>query len=169
MPVSISNHPTAKEISQWVRYEVNTGKFYWTRTQSNRVRIGSEAGCKRSDGYVKLGIMGKYYYAHRLAWIVVHGDIPDGKFVDHIDGLSNCISNLRLADVYQNQHNSKIPVINTSGFKGVCFNKKAGRYMARIKVRNQAVFLGMFDCPTAGHIAYLKAARVFHKEFARAA
>jgi AP2 domain/HNH endonuclease len=72
---------------------------------------------------------------------------PSGKQVDHINGdtLDNCRHNLRLASPPQNAHNCKVArKNNTSGFKGVSFNKPRGRWIAYIKVRGKKHNLGYF-------------------------
>lgn len=87
--------------------------------------------------------------------------------VDHIDrnGLNNTRSNLRIATVVQNQANARISKSNTTGFKGV--RKHKGKFMARISVNGNRLFLGMFATPELAHAAYMEAAIKYHGEFAR--
>lgn len=61
------------------------------------VRVGDIAGCEGSRGYWQVMVDGRSYTLHRLIWIWHHGDIPDGRVIDHIDGdkLNNQIENLR--------------------------------------------------------------------------
>jgi len=67
-------------------------------------KVGSIAGCHTSHRYIRIRILGKCYYAHRLAWLFVYGYLP--KQLDHINGdcHDNRISNLR--EVTQSQNNA---------------------------------------------------------------
>lgn len=94
---------------------------------------------------------------------------PSHLDVDHIDcnGLNNRRSNLRLATVAQNQHNSRRAVDNTSGFKGVYWSAAKRKWRARISDNGQRLHLGHFGCPTAAAVAYAKASATLHGQFGR--
>jgi hypothetical protein len=66
---------------------------------------------------------------------------------DHInhDGTDNRWSNLRRATTKENNRNLSIDKRNTSGVTGVHFDKKIGKYMARITSGGERIFLGLFD------------------------
>lgn len=93
---------------------------------------------------------------------------PRGVQVDHRshDTLDNRRENLRLATMTQNQQNAHRRRDNTSGFKGVGFDKSTGKWRARIRVNGQRVWLGCHSAPGAAYAAYLKAAAKWHGEFA---
>ena len=103
-------------------------------------------------------------YMHRVLL-----NASDDYFVDHINGntLDNRRSNLRLATQAQNQCNRGPQKNNTSGFKGVTFNKRCGAFAAKITVAGKRKFLGYFDTPQAAHTAYCIAAAAHHGAFAR--
>lgn len=88
--------------------------------------------------------------------------------VDHIDGngLNNMRSNLRLATRTENVRNSKRPVTNTSGYKGVSWHKARNKWRATIQVNNKHIHLGLFDTPEEAYAAYCEAAIKYHGEFA---
>ena len=76
-----------------------------------------------------------------------HGVDPLEKMVDHKDKptSNNKIDNLRLATNPQNQMNRvNLPSNNTSGVIGVCWNKKAKKWEAQIRVNKVQKFLGYF-------------------------
>lgn len=88
---------------------------------------GKETGCVAGHGYVIIGIGSKTHYAHRLAWEISNGPIPEGMMVDHINRVrtDNRLVNLRLVTAQGNSHNS------TAGGK----SKYLGVYPARSKWR----------------------------------
>ena len=96
---------------------------------------------------------------------------PGDLYVDHIDGdgLNNRRSNLRVATHQQNLHNQRLSRANTSGLKGVVFNKRAGKWQAQIRFNGARKHLGMFATPEKAHTAYAKASAELHGEFGRIA
>lgn len=95
----------------------------------------------------------------------------DGKEVDHWDGngLNNRRANLRVATRVQNAKNMPKPRRNKSGFKGVSFYARDGRWQAHIKADGVNHYLGRFDTPEEAAVAYEEAAKRLHGEFARTA
>ena len=79
--------------------------------------------------------------------------------------LLNVESNLRIATHAQNCQNSRRPVTNTSGYKGV--TKKGNKYRANIWDQGKQQYLGSRDTPQAAHELYCEAALRIRGEFAR--
>lgn len=95
---------------------------------------------------------------------------PDkGYLVDHInrDTLDNRRTNLRQATKSQNQTNTKTPVTNTSGQKGVSFNKVWKKWVVRMHIDGKEQRLGVFasfdDAVNLYHVESIK----HHGQFAR--
>lgn len=85
---------------------------------------------------------------HRVIFERVIGrPLAEAEKVDHIDrdGLNDRRSNLRLATTAQNCANTKLSSKNTSGHKGVSWNKAAGKWHAKICVNRRQIHLGLFD------------------------
>lgn len=97
--------------------------------------------------------------------------IQPGQRVDHISGdtLDNRKQNLRVATAAENAQNSKRPTFpgKTSRFKGVCWDKHAGRWRARIIADGAAEHLGLFEAEDEAALAYDEASLRLHGEFAR--
>lgn len=93
---------------------------------------------------------------------------PDGMEVDHINGdrLDNRRANLRLCTRSQNQHNKGAQANNTSGFKGVQFYKRTGKWHAKIKLHGKERHLGYFATAAQAAEAYNRAAFEIHGDFA---
>jgi frataxin-like iron-binding protein CyaY len=96
-------------------------------------------------------------------------DPPPHLLVDHRNGhtLDNRRSNLRLATQSQNMQNRAKKLNVSSKFIGVCFDKKRGKWKAQIKTGGENIFLGRFSSETDAARAYDRAAREYHKDFAR--
>lgn len=96
--------------------------------------------------------------------------VPPGWHVDHIngDGLDNRRANLRPSTPSQNAFNSALFRHNTSGFRGVSFDRRYRRpWLASIKIDGKFIRLGRFDSAEEAALAFDEAARQFRGEFAR--
>jgi hypothetical protein len=96
------------------------------------------------------------YYAHRLAWLYVHGEWPN--VIDHINGDAgdNRIANLRSCSQQRNMQNIRASR-NKHGLTGVVFHRKSGLFHATIKVNKRATSLGYYKTAEEAHDAYLRA------------
>jgi phage-related protein len=93
-----------------------------------------------------------------------------GQEIDHIDGngLNNQKSNLRFVTRTQNQMNRIVQQVNNhSGFKGVCWDNKRGKWLAQIRVKTKTKFLGHFTNAEDAGKAYDDSAKIYFGEFAR--
>lgn len=103
-------------------------------------------------------------YMHRII-------IPcEGLEVDHVDwnGLNNRRNNLRAATTSQNQYNQRLAKHNTSGFKGVSWNKRREKWRAQIRAGGTRLDLGLFPTREDAHAAYAKASAELHGQFSHA-
>jgi len=103
-------------------------------------------------------------YMHRVVT-----NAQPGQQVDHANrnGLHNWRANLRLCTGTQNRANSKKRAGCSSKYKGVCWDKHAGKWMAQIRVSGEQIYLGYFVNEIEAAFAYNKAATKHFGEFAR--
>lgn len=164
---------TQERLKELLHYNPETGVFTWKVSKGPKAKSGSDAGCdlqRKRTYYKQIGIDGVRYYAHRLAWLYVHGKLPKND-IDHEDGdgLHNWINNLRDATNRENCKNRRLSCLNTSGVIGVNFDKRSGKWHARIGTMSGFKHLGYFTSIDAA-IAARKAAEVkygYHQNHGR--
>ena len=134
-------------LKELLSYNENTGIFIWKIANSRRIHIGDVAGSKsKVSGYVEIGIDGKIYLAHRLAWFYIYGYLPENK-IDHRDRIKhhNWLDNIREVSQSCNLKNTGNFSHNTSGVKGVCFHKKQHKWFAQLKNKQKTKNLGLYS------------------------
>lgn len=122
-------------------------------------------GTPDSKGYMKVEIDGKEDRIHRIIWRHVHGPIPAGMVIDHINGnkSDNRIENLRLATCAQNSQNRLGPQANSkTKVKGVSFVPRLNKFEAAIHCNRKKFTLGFFESIEDAEKAYCIAASKIH-------
>jgi hypothetical protein len=104
--------------------------------------------------------------------VLMHREVmnaPHGRKVDHINGngLDNRRQNLRLVGDSENQQNRHSTSRNTSGYRGVTWNKRSGKWQAGIKRYGKSSHLGLHQTKEAAAQAYDDAARRIYGPDAR--
>lgn len=135
-----------KEASKMFSYNPITGYLTRLKTQGSMAPKGGIAGSKHPLGYLTIGIQGKTYYAHRIAWLLITGSWPK-TMIDHINGIKddNRLCNLREATLGQNAHNQTINVKNTSGIKGVSWSTEIQKWKVGLRFEGKHYHLGAFN------------------------
>ncbi|MGP2449073.1 HNH endonuclease [Pantoea stewartii subsp. indologenes] len=146
-------------------YDADTGEFLM-RISRGTVKKGNVAGHLMKCGYVRICINRKFYYAHRLAFLYVHGWMPE--VIDHINGNTsdNRITNLREATITQNMWNARLSITNTSGVKGCSWHKGRGKWRAFCAFKGTRNDIGYFENLEEAKMAVEKFREEMHKEFA---
>lgn len=162
-------YPSKDELLESVVYDETSGSIRWRHTTAQK-RAGDIAGYLNETGYIYIRFRSYgFLRAHRIAWIMVHGCIPDGMQIDHIDGnrANNALSNLRLATYSQNGANRDANRAKATGVKGVYRIQRTGKWKAQIKVLGKIQYLGVFDEIAEAVAAYNAAAVSYFGEYAR--
>ncbi|EOW7155793.1 TPA: HNH endonuclease [Yersinia enterocolitica] len=157
---------TSEHVRERLSYSPSTGIFRWKTNRKSRL-VGEIAGTNAGTA-IKIHIAGRVYMAHRLAWLYMTGSFPED-LIDHINlnPLDNRWMNLRRADKRQNAQNCGVRADNKSGFKGVCWDKRVGKWRADIRLSDARKHLGMFEDPKEASEAYVMAAIKYFGEYGR--
>lgn len=142
-----------------LHYEPTTGAFTW-RVRRGRVRPGQVAGRVGNRGYVKILLAGEYWLAHRLAWAIVHGALPNAdRQIDHINRVrhDNRLANLRLVTQSENILNSDHFGCRRTQSRGTTFIARTSRWQAQISIQGRNTYLGLFVTEAEAHAAYCNA------------
>ena len=114
------------------------------------------------EGYVLSNPFGEYLRMHML---IMNSD--GTKHVDHINHIvyDNRKVNLRICECFENHINSKTYSNNTSGRKGVHWDKSRDKWMSVITYNKKVIYLGRFDSFDEAVVAREEAEQIYHKEF----
>lgn len=158
------------DLHEWLILDEATGFLFWKKSEDGRCRVGGRADKPKSDGYLQVWLYGKHVLAHRVIFAMVHGRWPK-KDIDHInvERTDNRPSNLREADCYQNQANTRLRRGSKTGYKGVSIRTSDGKFYAYIRVHGKRKNLGAFAKAEEAHEFYSLCAEMVHGEYARAA
>jgi hypothetical protein len=156
----------AARLRYLLDYDTETGLFVWagrSPAPNGKRAAGCAAGTLNNNGYVSIKIDQSSYKAHRLAWLWVTGEWPDGE-IDHRNGVrsDNRFSNLRVASKSQNQQNRKLNSNNKSGYAGVSWFADTGQWVANIMADGCQKYLGLFDTAEEASARYLEAKAALH-------
>lgn len=155
--LSMNTHTITKDFVLDMLDYVPASGLLLQRKKRPRIQVGSIAGVITPHGYRYIQLDGQKYAAHRLVWLIETGFFPE-KHLDHIDGnkLNNCFTNLREVTVKQNSENKTAQKNNQLGVRGVCFNKRLGKYIAQIQHNGKNKHIGVFDTIEQAKDAYVE-------------
>lgn len=145
---------TKDALSEILEYHSDTGLFTRKKILNFKQKLGETVGSKDAKGYIIIRFNGKQYKAHRLAWLVTHGELPTGE-IDHINRIKsdNRIVNLRDVDKSVNQQNRN----NVKGY-----SKDGNRWKSQIRYRGKFKHLGCYATETDAYLAYVSAKSEYH-------
>jgi hypothetical protein len=154
----------APELRRLLRYDPTTGALYWRHREAKDFSCGHRTAVGNANnwnsiyagkvafnvvnkkGHLGGKVLGVSALAHRVVWAMETGFWPIHT-IDHINGCpaDNRLEDLRDVTNAENHRNVKIQSNNKSGFHGVGFVPKTGRWRARIKVDKKEITLGYFS------------------------
>lgn len=148
-------------------------QLYWldrsdiNKGANTRLRFTNAFTCKNKSGYFHGRVNQKTYLAHRVIWALYYNEWPYGE-IDHINGdrSDNRIENLRIATPSENRCNRGKQSNNTSGYKGVYFNKRNNSWYAEIRKSGTKKYLGSAKTPEEAYKFYTANLETHHGVFA---
>jgi AP2 domain len=147
--VDREDYDLLRQYRWFAKISTNTGRVYaWRHTK-------------------KVNGRSKVVYMHREILGLTPGDGLQGDHISIERTLDNRRSNLRVATASQNKMNAAMRADNTSGYRGVCFHKPNGKWIAEIAAGGKRHYLGIFPTPALAHAAYCEAAKTLHGAFSR--
>ena len=155
--------PDQTELRRLFDYAPQSGTVTRKVCTCPRHVIGEVVGHASGNGYLQTTVGGKKEYVHRLIWCWLYGDWPT-KAIDHINRKrsDNRKYNLRLATRAQNAQNATMSRRNTSGFRGVSWDKRNRTWVATIRANGKNIRLGRYPSPDQASDAYQAAKTIYH-------
>lgn len=148
-----------KDITRFFIYDPETGIFT-RRIDWYGAKAGTAVGVDDGAGYIQIGMNGKVYRAHRMAWVYMTGENP--RKVDHKNGIrsDNRWCNLQKANDTENCRN-KGQVSGVSRVTGY------DTWAARIQINRRVYHLGVFKDRELAELVAAEARDKYFGEFYR--
>lgn len=132
-PLGSKPRPTSTERF-WARVEKTATCWNWT-------------GLKTDEGYGAFYIKRTHLRAHRYAWELVHGPIPDGMVIDHRCLNEGCVNpdHLRPSTIKQNNENRRGAMKHSkTGVRGVTWREDMGKFVGYVGHNKVKRYVGTF-------------------------
>lgn len=159
---------TQARLKEVLHYDPSSGVFTWMMPKMLGKPVGNIFKKDDSPAYLRIKVDQKLYQAHRLVWLYVTGEFPNGP-LDHKDGdgLNNRFGNLRECTTLKNSYNAKLSKNNTSGYKNVFWVKAANKWRVIFRVNKKSKAFGSFDNIQDAAERAKQVRTELHGEFAR--
>jgi len=121
----------------WEKVEKTDACWNWT-------------GCTTQKGYGTFTISkGFTRGAHRYSYQLAKGEIPEGMYLDHVCRNPSCVrpDHLRPVTPSQNAENQNGHSDSRSGRRGVSFQSRTGKWMAKATANGKTYYGGLFSDP----------------------
>lgn len=163
-------HDNEAGILIWKERPLEMSKNLRAHMTWNALYAGKRAGHTQHEGAgasVYVRVHNKMYRAHRIVYEMYNPPLTGAELVDHVNGdyEDNRKENLRLSDSSENGMNRGKNKNNTSGVKGVMFDKSRGKYTAVIVTRGKSKRVGRYKTKGLAAVAYAKASLRLHGKF----
>ena len=155
-----------KIIKNYSNYEVSTFGNIRNITTRNILK-----GRLRGKGYYAVALFNengrKDVSIHRIVADTFIENENNKEQVDHRDGnkLNNRVENLRWIQNNENQRNRNISKNNTTGVKGVCYDKKNKSFNANITLDGLKIHIGCFKTLEEAKHARISKAKLLFGEY----
>ena len=156
--------PPLKSLEAHFRYSPFTGELKNWETGHIANRLDSKGK------YIQVEFKNQTWQAHRICFYLGTKKDPKEWQIDHRDQVTtnNKLENLRLRDNGGQQHNTKIRSNCKSGYRGVFFDEKSGKWRAYIadpQKKGRKIFLYYGDSKEKAIEARLIAEKKYYPGF----
>lgn len=140
---NISMEYTSKTINRFLKHIMfdKNGCWIWN-------------GVKNAKGYGRFRLNNKFVQAHRFSYRIYYGPFDEKLYVLHSCDQPSCCNSFHLflgthrdnmVDMSLKLRNHRLRKTNSSGKRGVSFNKKAKKWCVQIMINNKKHYLGLFE------------------------
>ncbi len=162
---TMSEQPfSAEALREVLSYDPETGFLNWLRPASPRLKVGDRAGSLGGNGRRQISVMGQKCLASYLAWLHYYGEWPTEYVRQRNGNYDDCsIKNLYQQSATETQLAAKA-VPGPSGYRGVSFDRRRGKYQATIRRKYRQMHLGYFNTAEEASAAFLQADATFRPD-----
>lgn len=137
------------DLTPLVKRSLNPNERFWQKVdKSDPSGCWLWTGTLCDRGYGSMWKSGRPRRAHRISFELANGAIPAGLVIDHKCRVPSCVNpdHLQAVTTGENSENlSDTSRPNTSGYRGVSWNKSSGKWMAYVSSKGVRHHLGYFE------------------------
>jgi hypothetical protein len=170
---------TSSYVRSILDYDPTTGILTWKKRPVEHFKnerymkywhtrcYGKPVGWEHGDGYHCMSIDGKEYLTHRIAFLIMAGEMPNE--IDHVNNIKsdNRWENLRAVNRTQNNWNRYVRKDSKSGIKGVVFHPGTQKWRAQITLDGKTKHIGLFLTKEEAGEAFVNFAKNVQGEYYR--
>lgn len=137
---------TQARVKELFHYDQIAGVVIRKQAKPPKGKIGDILKTTDKGGYVVASVDNKPYKVHRIIWLWMTGEWPDG-FIDHQDGnvANNAWENLRVTDHQGNLRNTRRQKRNKTGCSGVWYDQTRNNFQVYIRFDGKRKHYGRYD------------------------
>lgn len=141
------------ELSTFLEYDTVSGSLTWAGSTAPRAQEGQEAGYTRPDGHRVITFRGCALPVAKVCWYMATGETVN--YVIHINSDKSDFRFSNLKPV-KSRTTLKTYKSNTSGFKGVFFDKNTQKYRACVSIDGKRHYFGYHQTAELAHQAIIE-------------
>lgn len=166
---SRKKYNTFDVVGDYVVGHTENGDFLFDLDDLERLKNINKYWKINNSNYVLCYINDKEYQLHRYIMRLGRYSRKEDIIVDHINGnrLDNRKQNLRVTHRKNNPKNCKTYSNNTSGVKGISWNRDRQKWHVSIQVNKKPIYLGLYSDIEEAKAVREEAEIKYFKEFRR--